>query len=171
MTDSTNEEKRTWKNYIPLLVLVSLSAVSAWALQGFAVQGGPLIKAWMHTFMGLFLVMFSMFKLFNISGFADGFQMYDLLAKRFRPYAYLYPFLELGLGLAYLSTFSLKAIYIATIFLMTFGACGVFVAMRNKLKINCACMGTVLDVPLSTVALVENLGMAIMAASMLMLMK
>ena len=167
MTDSATEEKRTWRNYIPLMVLVGLSALSAWALQGFSVEGGQWLKAWMHAFMGLFLIMFSMFKFFNLSGFADGFQMYDLLAKRFRPYALLYPFLELGLGLSYLAAFSLKATYIATIILMTFGACGVFVAMRNKLKINCACMGTVLDVPLSTVALVEDLGMAFMAAGML----
>jgi hypothetical protein len=53
----------------------------------------------MHDFMGFSLVEFSMFKFFNIEGFADGFQMYDLLAKPLRPYAYLYPFMELGLGL------------------------------------------------------------------------
>jgi hypothetical protein len=167
MTDpDIPEDKRTWRNYIPLMVLVSLSALAAFALSGFP-SFEP--RTWMHNFMGLFLVIFSMFKFFNLPGFADGFQMYDLLAKRFRPYALLYPFLELGLGLAYLARVSLPYIYIATIVLMTFGACGVFVAMRNKLKINCACMGTVLDVPLSTVALVEDLGMAVMAAGMLWL--
>jgi hypothetical protein len=165
MTDDTqNEEPRTWRNYIPLIVLVSLSALSALALTGVS----PFHPAnWMHRFMGLFLVMFSMYKFFNLSGFADGFQMYDLLAKRFRPYAFVYPFLELGLGLAYLARFSLREVYVATIMLMLFGAGGVFNALRNKLKINCACMGTVLDVPLSTVALVEDLGMAAMAALML----
>ncbi|MDF3129431.1 MauE/DoxX family redox-associated membrane protein [Kiritimatiellaeota bacterium B1221] len=165
MTDDTQkEEPRTWRNYIPLMVLVSLSALSALALTGVS----PFHPAnWMHRFMGLFLVMFSMFKFFNLSGFADGFQMYDLLAKRFRPYAFVYPFLELSLGLAYLARFSLREVYAATIMLMLFGACGVFNALRNKLKINCACMGTVLDVPLSTVALVEDLGMAVMAALML----
>ncbi len=167
MTDpnqNSNDEKRTWRNYIPLMVLISLSALASLALTGFS---SFLLTAWMQSFMGLFLVMFSMFKFFNLPGFADGFQMYDLLAKRFRPYALLYPFLELGLGLAYLARFSLQQVYIATIVLMTFGACGVFAAMRNKLKINCACMGTVLNVPLSTVALVEDLGMALMASVML----
>ena len=58
---------------------------------------------WMHDFMGFFLVVFSMFKFFNLEGFADGFHMYDLLAKPFRPYAYIYPFIELALGLGYLA--------------------------------------------------------------------
>jgi hypothetical protein len=164
--DKQNEKQRTWRSYIPLMVLVSLSALSALALTGIS----PFRPAnWMHGFMGLFLVMFSMFKFFNLSGFADGFQMYDLLAKRFRPYAYLYPFLELGLGLSYLARFSLKEVYVGTIVLMLFGACGVLVALKNQLKINCACMGTVLNVPLSTVAMVENVGMAAMATVMLWL--
>jgi hypothetical protein len=165
MTDvKQNEEQRTWRNYIPLMVLVSLSALSALAL----VAGNTLtLESWMHRFMGTFLVMFSMFKFFNLPGFADGFQMYDLLAKPFRPYAFVYPFLELALGLAYLGEFFMEEVYISTIVLMGFGACGVFNALRNKLKINCACMGTVLNVPLSTVALVEDLGMAIMAGLML----
>ena len=58
---------------------------------------------WMHDFMGFFVVVFSMFKFFNMEGFADGFQMYDLLAKPFQPYAYVYPFIELALGLGYLA--------------------------------------------------------------------
>jgi hypothetical protein len=148
------------------MVLVGLSALMAGAITASAPHSQQTFSVGMHTFMGLFLVIFSMFKLFNLSGFADGFQMYDLLAKRFRPYAYVYPFLELGLGLAYLARIRLTEVYIVTIVLMAFGACGVFVAMRNKLKINCACMGTVLDVTLSTVALVEDLGMAVMAAFM-----
>ncbi len=45
----------------------------------------------MHYFMGLFLVIYSMFKIFDLNGYADGFEMYDLLAKRVRAYAYMYP--------------------------------------------------------------------------------
>jgi hypothetical protein len=108
-----------------------------------------------------------MFKFFNMEGFADGFQMYDLLAKPFRPYAYLYPFLELGLGLGYLAHWQPRFIYAATVVLMVFGALGVGNALRKGLDLECACMGTVLHVPLSTVALLEDLGMAAMGAAML----
>ena len=51
--------------------------------------------AWMADFMGFFLIVFAMFKLFDLRGFADGFQKYDLLAMRCRPYALGYPLLDL----------------------------------------------------------------------------
>lgn len=157
---------RSWREYMPLLVIIALTAGAAAAKQAHY-QGGWEWMSWMHDFMGFFLVVFSMFKFFNLEGFADGFQMYDLLAKPFRPYAYVYPFLELGLGLGYLAHWQPLFIYGATVALMVFGALGVIRALTKGLDIECACMGTVLSVPLSTVALVEDLGMAVMAGVML----
>jgi hypothetical protein len=158
---------QAWQDYIPLMVIVALAALAALAKA--ISYGTPMLGEWMHDFMGFFLVMFSMFKFFDMEGFADGFQMYDLAAQRARAYAYVYPFLELGLGLGYLARFEPTAIYIATIALMLFGSLGVFNALRKGLDLECACMGTVLKVPLSTVALVEDLGMAAMAVLMLIL--
>jgi hypothetical protein len=154
-----------WKDYIPLLVIVALTLLSACAKQVRRDDGNWM--NWMHDFMGLFLVVFSMFKFFDMEGFADGFQMYDLLAKSFRPYAFIYPFIELFLGLGYLSHWQPLLVYASTIIVMVFGSIGVFRALLKGLDIECACMGTVLHVPLSTVALVEDLGMAAMAAVML----
>jgi hypothetical protein len=153
------------RDYLPLAILIALAAVAAAALEA----GNPLgweAAGWMHRFMGLFLVLFAMFKLFDLRGFADGFQMYDLLARPFRPYAYVYPFVELALGLGYLAAWHLPLVYGATIAVMLFGALGVARALRCGLDLDCACMGTVLKVPLSTVALTEDLGMATMAAGM-----
>ena len=159
-----------WIDYIPLMVIVTLTLLAACAKQ-YAYLAGTSWDwmRWMHDFMGFFLVVFSMFKFFNMEGFADGFQMYDLLAKPVRPYAYIYPFIELALGLGYLAHWQPRAIYIATIAVMVFGSLGVFNALRKGLDLECACMGTVLKVPLSTVALVEDLGMAAMAGAMLLL--
>jgi hypothetical protein len=148
-----------------LIVIVALTLLSASAKQ-FS-YGSWNWMNWMHDFMGFFLVVFSMFKFFDMEGFADGFQMYDLLAKRFRPYAYIYPFIELGLGLGYLSHRQPKLIYGATVIVLAFGSIGVVRALLKGLDIECACMGTVLHVPLSTVALIEDLGMAVMGAAML----
>jgi hypothetical protein len=117
--------------------------------------------------MGFFLCQFALFKLINLSGFADGFQMYDLAAKKFRGYAYLYPFIELGLGLAYLSFSRPIATYLITIIVMGVGAVGVIGALRRGLDIRCACMGTALNVPLSTVTLSEDIAMGVMACVML----
>ena len=164
------EESRggSLRDYIPLIVIVLLTLFAALAKQGHYASSWN-TRDWMHDWMGFFLVVFSMFKFFDLEGFADGFQMYDLLAKRFRPYAYLYPFFELGLGLGYLSHWAPVFIYAATVLLMAFGALGVISALRKGLDINCACMGSVLNVPLSTVALVEDLGMAGMGGAMLIM--
>ena len=153
------------RDYLPLVVIIALTLLAASARQ--VSLSGTDLMLWMHDFMGFFLIIFSMFKLFDLSGFADGFQMYDLLAKRFRPYAYIYPFIELGLGLGYLAHWEPGTVYITTLVVMLWGSLGVIAALAKGLNINCACMGTVLKVPLSTVALLEDLGMAAMAAGML----
>lgn len=160
-----SSHRKSWSDYLPLIVVLAVTVLAASALH---YAYGPVAgtEAWMHDFMGFFLVIFAMLKLFDLPGFADGFQMYDLLAKPFRPYALAYPFIELALGLGYLSRWRSDLVYPATVIVMTFGALGVIRALQRGLDIHCACMGNTLKVPLSTVALVEDLGMAAMAAFM-----
>jgi len=153
------------KEYIPLAVIVAVTLLSACAKQ--VAYGGWSWMGWMEDFMGFYLVVFAMFKFFDLEGFADGFQKYDIQAKPFRPYACFYPFIELGLGLGYLAHWHPMAINLATVVVMTFGSLGVFYARFKGLNLEDACMGTVHRVPLSTVALLEDLGMALMAAAML----
>lgn len=148
--------------YWPLIALILVAAAGATAL---TLNG---LVNWMHYFMGLFLCQFAMLKLFHPSSFAEGFQKYDLVAKKFRVYAYVYPFIELILGLAYLSFSAPILTYILTIIVMGVGAVGVIGALRRGLDIRCACMGTVLDVPLSTVTLTEDIAMIAMACWMLL---
>ena len=71
--------------------------------------------------------------------------------------------IELALGLGYLSFIWPFAVYIVTIIVLGIGAIGVIKALVKGLDLRCACMGTVLDVPLSTVTLTEDLGMVTMA--------
>jgi hypothetical protein len=157
-----------WKAYIPLIVIVSVTLLAAAAKQLHYGDAGSFKDA-MHDWMGFFLLVFAMLKLFDLSGFAEGFQLYDLLAKRSRPYALLYPFLELALGLAFLSQWQPSTVYIATIVLLGFGSIGVLSALAKGLDVKCACMGSSLNVPLSTVAVIEDLGMAVMAFVMLLM--
>ena len=159
-------KKKGLSAYTPLLVIVILSALAACAKQG--AYGGWDGRVWMHDFMGYFLVVFAMVKLFDLKGFAKGFQKYDLLAGVSRPYALSYPFLELALGLGYLSQWQPTTVYVATIVLLGFGSLGVFNSMRKGEDLNCACMGSILDVPLSVVTLTEDLGMAAMALVLLL---
>ena len=162
MKNVQNKIKRYW----PLLVLVVVAILSATALSYGILTSS---NAWMHYFMGILFCQFALLKLFHPSGFADGFQMYDLIAKKWRGYAYLYPLIELGLGLAYLSFIYPSVVYIITICVMAIGTIGVILALRKGLNIRCACMGTILDVPLSTVTLSEDIAMGLMACLMLLL--
>lgn len=160
------EKKTGLKDYWPLaaLVLVALLAGSAVC---YSIQGDML--QWMHYFMGFLFCLFSLLKLFDISGFADGFQMYDLIGKKSRAYALAYPLIELALGLAYLSFIFPIAVYLLTIALMLVGSVGVVKALKKGLDLYCPCMGTILKVPLSTVTLTEDLGMGAMALIMLLI--
>jgi len=152
------------KKYWPLLILIFIAALAAFALSYRFKGREPL---WMHFFMGLFLCQFAMLKLFHPKDFAEGFQMYDLIAMKSKVYAYLYPFIELILGLGYLSFIFPTLTYVATIVVLGIGAIGVFKALAKGLDVRCACMGTVLDVPLSTVTITEDLSMVVMAAILL----
>ncbi len=154
-------------DYRPLISLIVLTLLAAGALQLRSQIDSPML--FMHHFMSFFLVVYSMFKIFDLNGYADGFEMYDLLAKRVRAYAYVYPFIELGLGLAYLAFLYPVVTYIVTIIIFSFGALGVLDGLRRGLDLDCPCMGSVLKVPLSTVSLVENIGMSLMALAMLIM--
>ena len=111
---------------------------------------------------GFFLV-FSAFKFLDLKGFADAYASYDLGAKRWHAWGYIYPFLELSLGLAYLFRVAPALTDVATIALMGFSSIGVMQALARKQQIRCACLGTVLNVPMSTITLVEDLAMVAMA--------
>ncbi len=163
----TREEGRGTNvgEYWPLVSLVITAGLAAFAIA--SSYGQVTMVGFMHAYMGVFLVIFALLKIFDLGGFQDGFAMYDLLAKRVRIYGYVYPFIELALGLAYLGYTLPSLTYIATIVVFSFGAAGVVIALKKGVDIDCPCMGNILSVPLSTVTLTEDGFMIIMAAILL----
>jgi len=151
-----------FKQYSPLITVIGIAVSGAAAL---VFPLGVSLNTFMHYFMGLFLLQFAALKLFDLHGFAKGFARYDILAMRCRAYGLVYPFLELALALGYLAGGALW-VYVSTIILMGFGALGVFKALAQGLNTSCACLGTTLSVPLSTVAMIENVSMVVMAIFM-----
>ena len=149
------------KPYQPLIVMVIMILIATTAIsQSYGLS-------WMPLFMGLFFLNFAMFKLFDIAGFAKSFAMYDIVAKKSALYAKAYPFIELALGIAYLCSFNLYAVNIFTAIIMSIGLIGI---VQNKLSgsaTKCACMGSLIDVPVGTATILENVSMAIMALAML----
>jgi YHS domain-containing protein len=161
-------EPTAWSAYIPLFVLVDVCLVTATAQElasPFSWRGAD----WMSLFMGWFLAFFAALKLFDLPAFADGFQRYDLLAKHSRAYAMIYPLIEFALAIGYLTRFEPTVTASATAVVMLFGSIGVVKTLIRGEQMRCACMGGVLNVPLSKVALLEDLSMAAMALAMLWL--
>ena len=123
--------------------------------------------AMMRYFMAGFFLVFSFFKLLDLRGFADAYRSYDVVARAWPAWGFIYPFAELALGIAYLLNLNPLATNMVTLALMLFGAVGVLMALLDKRAIRCACLGTALNLPMTTITLVEDLGMAAMAAAML----
>ena len=154
--------------YSPLLLIVAYilggSVLAQVGLNGWA---NVTAMETMRYFMAGFFLVFSFFKLLDINAFADAYSSYDLLARRWRGWGLAYPFVELGLGIAYLANFNPLLTHWATIIVMGFSAIGVIKAVASKTQIQCACLGTVFKLPMSTVTIVEDVGMVLMAAVML----
>lgn len=160
-------QKSSWiKTYKPLLILVSILLITSITL---TLSFGKGMIFGMHCFMGGFFISFAFLKFLDINGFVDSYSSYDLLAKKINAYGFIYPFLEFGLGLAYINFWAPQWTYISSFILMVFSSIGVIQAVRKKQEIKCACMGTMFDLPMSTITIVEDLVMAIMAAILLFL--
>lgn len=154
------------RTFLPLITIFSLvtaiTAVHQW-YYGFNLHDA------MRIFMAVFFLVFGFFKLINIHQFAEAYSMYDIIAKRAYWYGYLYPFIELTLGVAYLLNWRPKFINIFTLCIMLVCATGVFIELRSGKNIMCACLGAVFKVPMTYVTLLEDLMTAAMAGLMLFL--
>jgi copper chaperone CopZ len=173
MTEKTAEatsiphDKKNWLAiYQPLFLIIGYILITTLAIN--LNQDSFNAEQWMMHFMAGFFLVFSFFKMLNIKAFASSYAMYDLLAMRSKAYGFIYPFIELALGLAYLSSFEPRITNTATLVIMSFSSIGVIRAVMKKQKIRCACLGTVFELPMSTITIIEDLLMAGMAAWMLL---
>ncbi|MGQ0442300.1 MAG: heavy-metal-associated domain-containing protein [Methylophilaceae bacterium] len=161
------DSEKTWRiTYQPLLLVFAYILLVTFAVE--IIHGEFAIHRWMPNFMAGFFLVFSFFKMLDLPGFASSYTMYDLLAKKIPRYGFVYPFIELGLGIAYLLDWQPTLINAITLAVMTFSSIGVILAVANKQKIRCACLGAVFNLPMSTVTIIEDLLMAGMALWMLL---
>lgn len=131
------------------------------------------IKSWSTTafmldFMGLFYIVFSFFKILDVKGFAKSFKMYDPLAKKMPFYGVVYPFIELLLGLMFLYQFGVFWALLSTIILLGITTVGVTKSLLGKKTIQCACLGSVLNLPMTKATFIENTIMILMAIVMIL---
>lgn len=167
--DETIEQTKSWfETYKPILLIFGyISAVTLLIQMG---NNSFNFMQWMGHFMAGFFLVFSFFKLLNLKGFAESYQMYDVLAKQIPVWGYLYAFIELGLGLAYLMNFQPMLINTLTFVVMSISIIGVLQSVLNKKKIQCACLGAVFNLPMSTVTIIEDALMIAMSGAMILMM-
>ena len=147
------------KQLKPLFIILTYISITSLLLN---------FKNWNSTdamldFMGLFYIIFSFFKILDIRGFSMSFRMYDPLAIKVPLYGSIYPFIEIFLGVMLLMRLEVKVALILTIIILSITTIGVTKTLINKTKINCACLGTTLKLPMTEATFIENAIMLIMA--------
>lgn len=160
------EEKKSWAaTYKPILLIFGYITVISLivSLWGSSFSG----MLFMQVFMAGFFLIFSFFKMLDLKGFAESYAMYDIIAKKFSSWGYIYAFLELGLGLAFAMNVFPVATNAFTAVLMSVSLVGVLQSVLNKKKIQCACLGAVFNLPMSTVTIIEDGLMIAMSIAML----
>jgi len=157
------DQRGFFATYKPLWLIVGLLMLVTASLE---IENGDVMR-WMRHFMAGFFLVFSFFKLLNVQGFAASYRMYDWIAGVWPGWGYVYPFVELALGMAYLLNIAPVFTHSVTLVLMILGAGSVIQSNLSKKKIQCACLGDVFDLPMSFVTIVEDVLMALMAAVML----
>lgn len=123
----------------------------------------------MRHFMAGFFLVFAFFKFLDLRGFSASYGNYDLIAKHIPAWGIAYPFVELGLAVAYLLGLAPLVTNSLTLLLMLVGSLGVLQALRAGRALPCACLGTALNLPMTKVTLIEDLAMAFMAGAMLLM--
>ncbi len=167
--NETAEQAKNWfSTYKPILIIFAyitiISIISATKQNQF-----HLMQA-MNIFMAGFFLTFSFFKMLDLKGFAESYSMYDIVAKKIKAWGYVYAFVELALGIAYATNFQPLVTNLVTFVVMAISIIGVLQSVLNKRKIQCACLGAVFDLPMSTVTIIEDALMIVMSGIMLITM-
>ncbi|MGE6784215.1 MauE/DoxX family redox-associated membrane protein [Ensifer adhaerens] len=153
-------------SYRPVIVLFTMTGLMAMAAS-FAVDGNPLTLRAAEWFIAFSMVVLGLLKLQNVESFSTMFLNYDLLAKRWVPYSYIYPYAEALAGVLMIAgALNWLSVPVA-LFIGAVGAISVFKAVYlDKRELKCACVGGSSNVPLGFISLTENLMMVAMAVWM-----
>jgi glutaredoxin len=156
----TDPKATTYRPVITLFAMTALMALAA----SYAVTGSIFTVRAAEWFIGMSMIVLALLKLQNIEAFATMFLNYDLLAKQWVPYSYIYPFAE-GLAGVLMVAGALTWLSVPIAFLIgTIGAVSVIKAVYiDKRELKCACVGGSSNVPLGFISLTENLMMVVMA--------
>lgn len=154
--------------YAPVIAIFAMAAALAAAVSWAGVGDVFNLRA-LELFGGFAMALLALQKLRDVDAFATSFLNYDLLAKRWVPYATLYPF---GEGLAGVLMVAGALMWLSGPIALVIGTVGavsvVYAVWVQKRELTCACVGGDAKVPLGPVSLSENLLMIAMGAWMVL---
>jgi cation transport ATPase len=166
--DDDKKEGQGWfSTYKPILLIAAFLTGITMLVE--MVHAPFDLMRWMHHFMAGFFFSFSFFKLLDLKGFAQNYATYDIIAKKWLGWGYVYPFVELALGVAYLTWWMPAVTNGVSFVVMGINLVGVLQAVLNRKVIRCACLGSVFNLPMSTVTIIEDGLMVAMSAAMLIM--
>lgn len=142
------------KTYKPLFIVFSYVLL----VSAIAALPADANYAWRFCrfFMAGFFFAFSFFKMLDIPAFARSFAVYDIIAQKAPVYGYMYPFIELSLGFCHMLDWNPLLTNLVTLVVMSIGTVGVVQNVLKKKAIQCACLGTIFNLPMSVLTVIEN---------------
>lgn len=153
-------EERSETSYRPVVVIFAVAALLALALSWHH-YGNPLTLRALEWFVSLSMVLLALQKLQDVEAFSLMFLNYDLLARRWVPYASIYPYLE---ALAGILTTAGALLWLAAPVSLVIGLIGAVSVAKavwiDKRELKCACVGGASKVPLGFVSFTESALMA-----------
>ncbi len=155
------------ETYQPVLAVFAvtfpMALTACWAIQGEL----SIIRV-LELFIAFSMCVLGILKLQDLQSFAAGFVQYDLIARRYVPYSYVYPFVEAGAGILMIAGLLTWFAAPAALIVSTIGAVSVIKAVYvEKRDLSCACVGGGSSVPLGFISLTENLMMMTMSIWMM----
>lgn len=182
VTSHKNRLPKTNKGYLSLgllYLLISLLSLLHPHLFSFAFinHNKRTIQSYLHHFMGYFYLIFGLFKIFNYSKFISFYPLYNDVARRFSWYNRLYPFVEIIVAIYFLfirffmqqsNHFdNLFSVVISLISSYSSISIARFLLQRNNNKnaevAVCACLGTVISLPVTWITFGEDILMLLMS--------
>lgn len=151
--------KQEGTTYQPIIAIFSITFLMALAFV-WSRQQAIIIADMLETFIAISVCVLAIMKLRDLYSFSNQFITYDLLAKKYLPYAYVYPFAEGLAGVGMLAGILTPYVASISIFIGLIGAVSVIKAVYiEKRDIKCACVGGDSNVPLGFISLTENIMM------------
>lgn len=121
-----------------------------------------------ELFVAFSMCVLGILKLQDLRSYATGFVQYDLVARHYVPYAYIYAWVEAVGGVLMIAGIGTLIVAPVVFLVSAIGAVSIIDAVYIKKRdLHCACVGGGSSVPLGFVSLSENLIMLAMAVWML----